>query len=282
MGNDLLFGTVLNEVEANEDANGDGELQATVFLDRSARDASFPAGFDGIRNSAFDGGLGNDSVRGSSNGSAFEGAMGNDSIDLDRARNSSLWGGMDNDQLRVNGASENVSYWGSLGNDNLKAGNGSGNQLDGGLGVDITEGGSGRDQFLLSESAGALTATSDDYTNSTLQSSNYWQSLSDAQKQAVWSSGDERPTLPKSAKSAYSNLRPAKAHLRPVLQTRHLESLVSPNEPLEKTWPKKSANSSNEGGGCRSCVCSPRMGCSSTPTSRRKTCHSRLTRMRPR
>ena len=192
MGNDLLFGTVLNEVEANEDANGDGVLDGGVFLDRSARDGTYPAGFDGIRNSSFDGGLGNDSVRGSSNVSAFEGAMGNDSIDLDRARNSSLWGGMDNDQLQVNGASENVSYWGSLGNDNLKAGNGSGNQLDGGLGIDISEGGSGSDQFLLSESAAALTATSDDYTNSTLQSNTYWQSLSDAQKQAVWSSGEVR------------------------------------------------------------------------------------------
>jgi len=192
MGNDLLFGTVLNEVEANEDANGDGVLDGGVFLDRSARDGTVPAGFDGIRNSSFDGGLGNDSVRGSSNGSAFEGAMGNDSIDLDRARNSSLWGGMDNDQLQVNGASENVSYWGSLGNDNLKAGNGSGNQLDGGLGIDISEGGSGSDQFLLSESAAALTATSDDQTNSTLQSNTYWQSLSDAQKQAVWSSGEVR------------------------------------------------------------------------------------------
>lgn len=192
MGNDLLFGTVLNELEANEDANGDGVLDAGVFLDRSARDASFPAGFDGIRNSSFDGGLGNDAVRGSSNGSAFEGAMGNDSIDLDRARHSSLWGGMDNDLLRVNGASEQVSYWGSLGNDNLKAGNGSGNQLDGGLGIDISEGGSGRDHFLLGDSAASLTATSDDQTNSTLQSTTYWQSLSEAQKQAVWSSGQVR------------------------------------------------------------------------------------------
>jgi hypothetical protein len=192
MGNDLLFGTVLNELEANEDANGDGVLEAGVFLDRSARDGSFPAGFDGIRNSSFDGGLGNDSVRGSSNGSAFEGAMGNDSIDLDRARNSSLWGGMDNDQLRVNGASEDVSYWGSLGNDSLKAGNGSGNQLDGGLGLDISEGGSGRDTFLLGDSAAALTASSSDLVNSTLQSGSYWQNLSEAQKQAVWSSGQVR------------------------------------------------------------------------------------------
>ncbi|NBU76531.1 MAG: hypothetical protein EBS30_15150, partial [Planctomycetes bacterium] len=192
MGNDLLFGTVLNEVEANEDANGDGLLDAGVFLDRSASDGSFPAGFDGIRNSSFDGGLGNDTVLGSSNGSAFEGAMGNDSIDLDRARASSLWGGMDNDLLRVNGASENVSYWGSLGNDNLKAGNGTGNQLDGGLGIDISEGGSGSDTFLLGDSAAALTATSDDLTNSSLLNTNFWQSLSDAQKQALWSSGQVR------------------------------------------------------------------------------------------
>ena len=192
MGNDLLFGTVLNELEANEDANGDGVLEGGVFLDRSARDGSFPAGFDGIRNSSFDGGLGNDSVRGSSNGSALEGAMGNDSIDLDRARNSSLWGGMDNDQLRVNGASENVSYWGSLGNDSLKAGDGNGNQLDGGLGIDISEGGAGQDTFLLGDSAAALTAATSDLTNSALVSSSYWQNLSDAQKQAVWSSGQVR------------------------------------------------------------------------------------------
>ena len=192
MGNDLLFGTVLNEVEANEDANGDGILEDGVFLDRSARDSSFPGGFDGIRNTAFDGGLGNDSVLGSSSGSAFEGAMGNDSIDLDRARNSSLWGGMDNDLLRVNGASENVSYWGSLGNDVLKAGNGSDNKLDGGLGIDVTEGGSGRDSFLLGDSAASLTATSNDQTNSALLNPAYWQSLSDAQKQAVWSTGQVR------------------------------------------------------------------------------------------
>ena len=192
MGNDLLFGTVLNEIEANEDANGDGVLDAGVFLDRSASDSSFPAGFDGIRNTSFDGGLGNDRVLGSSNGSAFEGAMGNDSIDLDRARNSSLWGGMDSDLLRVNGASENVSYWGSLGNDNLKAGNGTGNKLDGGLGIDISEGGSGSDFFLLGDSAASLTASSSDQTNSTLLSDGYWQSLSDAQKQAVWSSGEVR------------------------------------------------------------------------------------------
>jgi len=192
MGNDLLFGTVLNEVEANEDANGDGVLDAGVFLDRSARDSSFPAGFDGIRNTSFDGGLGNDRVRGSSNGSALEGAMGDDSIDLDRARNSSLWGGLDNDLLRVNGASENVSYWGSLGNDTLKAGDGNGNKLDGGLGLDISEGGSGRDTFLLGDSAASLTASSSDQTNSSLLNTGYWQSLSDAQKQAVWSSGQVR------------------------------------------------------------------------------------------
>jgi len=192
MGNDLLFGTVLNELEAHEDANGDGVLETGVFLDRSARDGSFPAGFDGIRNSAFDGGLGDDSVLGSSNGSAFEGAMGNDSIDLDRARNSSLWGGMDNDLLRVNGTSEQVSYWGSLGNDSIKAGDGAGNQLDGGLGIDSSEGGSGRDTFLLGDSAAALTATTDDQTTSTLLSSSYWQSLSETQKQALWSSGEVR------------------------------------------------------------------------------------------
>ena len=192
MGNDLLFGTILNEVEANEDANGDGILEGGVFLDRSAHDASFPAGFDGIRNTSFDGGLGNDTVKGSSNGSAFEGAMGNDAIDLDRARNSSLWGGMDNDLLKVSGASENVSYWGSLGNDNLKAGHGSGNQLDGGLGIDISEGGSGIDNFLLGDSAASLTASSSDQTNSALLNVGYWQSLSDAQKQAVWSSGQVR------------------------------------------------------------------------------------------
>jgi hypothetical protein len=92
----------------------------------------------------------------------------------------------------VNGASENVSYWGSLGNDNLKAGNGSGNKLDGGLGIDISEGGSGSDFFLLGDSAASLTASSSDQTNSALLSDGYWQSLSDAQKQAVWSSGEVR------------------------------------------------------------------------------------------
>ena len=190
-GDDIIFGKILNEVEAGIDANGDGLLEDSVFLDHSATDGG-QGGFDGIRNSTVDTGLGNDLIAGSSNGSAFEGAMGNDSIDLDRARSSSLWGGMDNDLLRVNGASENVSYWGSLGNDYLKAGNGSDNKLDGGLGIDISEGGSGSDFFLLGDSAASLTASSSDQTNSTLLSPGYWQSLSDAQKQAVWSSGQVR------------------------------------------------------------------------------------------
>jgi hypothetical protein len=85
-----------------------------------------------------------------------------------------------------------VSYWGSLGNDKLKAGHGSGNQLDGGLGIDISEGGSGIDNFLLGDSAASLTASSSDQTNSALLNVGYWQSLSDAQKQAVWSSGEVR------------------------------------------------------------------------------------------
>lgn len=191
LGDDIIFGKILNEVEANTDANGDGLLEDSVFLDHSATDGG-QGGFDGIRNSTADTGLGNDLIAGSSSGSAFEGAMGNDSIDLDRARNSSLWGGMDSDLLRVNGASENVSFWGSLGNDTLKAGDGSGNKLDGGLGIDLSEGGNGSDFFLLGDSAASLTASSSDQTNSALLSDGYWQSLSDAQKQAVWSSGQVR------------------------------------------------------------------------------------------
>ena len=62
MGNDTIFGKVLNEVEAGIDADGDGTLQASVFLDASARNPNAPAGFDGIRNSSINTGLGDDEI----------------------------------------------------------------------------------------------------------------------------------------------------------------------------------------------------------------------------
>lgn len=194
LGNDVIFGKILNEVETDLDADGNGLLEEEVFLDRSAQDGSI-GGFDGIRNSYANTGIGNDLIAGSSNGSHFNAEIGNDSIDLDRAKGSSLWGGIGNDLLRIGGAegsggpSLNNVLWGGIGNDNLQVGSGDGSVLDGGYGQDITTGGTGVDRFVLSEGGAALLASSNSYLGEDLADQPLWASLSQTQKDTLWDTG---------------------------------------------------------------------------------------------
>ncbi len=194
LGNDVIFGKILNEVETDLDADGNGLLEEEVFLDRSAQDGSI-GGFDGIRNSYANTGIGNDLIAGSSNGSHFNAEIGNDSIDLDRAKGSSLWGGIGNDLLRIGGAevsggpSLNNVLWGGIGNDNLQVGSGDGSVLDGGYGQDITTGGTGVDRFVLSEGGAALLASSNSYLGEDLADQPLWASLSQTEKDTLWDTG---------------------------------------------------------------------------------------------
>lgn len=188
MGNDVIFGKMLNEIEADLDADGDGIQEAAVFLDDSAKDGTI-GGFDGIRNSIANTGMGNDFVIGASNGSHFYTELGNDTIDLDRSKNSSLWGGLGNDLLRINGPSQTNVLWGGLGSDVIEVKEGSGNVLDGGLGQDVSTGGSGVDRFIFSEGGSALLASSNPYFGEDLAEVPFWASLSNDQKTAFWESG---------------------------------------------------------------------------------------------
>lgn len=187
LGNDVIFGKILNEVEANTDADGDGLLEDAVFLDHSARDGSI-GGFDGIRNSTANTGIGNDLIAGSSNGSHFNAEIGDDSIDFDRAKASSLWGGIGNDLLRIGFSDQNV-LWGGLGNDTLQVGSGNGSVLDGGFGQDITTGGSGVDRFIFSEGGAALLAASSSMLGKDLADEPLWANLSQTQKETLWDTG---------------------------------------------------------------------------------------------
>ena len=194
LGNDIIFGKILNEVEADTDADGDGLLEEAVFLDHSARDGSI-GGFDGIRNSTANTGIGNDLIAGSSNGSHFNAEIGNDTIDLDRAKASSLWGGIGNDLVRIGGAdgsggtSDQNVLWGGLGNDTVQVGSGNGSVLDGGFGQDITTGGSGVDRFIFSEGGAALQAASNSYLGEDLADAPLWANLSQTQKETLWDTG---------------------------------------------------------------------------------------------
>lgn len=188
LGNDVIFGKVLNEVEADLDANGDGLKEAGVFLDDSASDGGI-GGFDGIRNSTANTGIGNDLIAGSSNGSHFYAEIGNDSIDLDRSKASSLWGGIGNDLLRINGPAQSNVLWGGIGNDTAEVKQGDGNILDGGYGQDISTGGSGQDRFIFSEGGAAITAASSSFFGEDLTELPFWASLNQDQKTNFWDTG---------------------------------------------------------------------------------------------
>lgn len=188
LGDDVIFGKVLNEVEADLDANGDGIKEAAVFLDRSAQDGSV-GGFDGIRNSTANTGIGNDLIAGASNGSHFYAEIGNDAIDLDRSKESSLWGGIGNDLLRINGPAESNVLWGGIGNDTIQVKQGDGNVLDGGYGQDVSTGGSGVDRFIFSEGGAAITASSNSYFGEDLTELPFWAALNQDQKETLWQTG---------------------------------------------------------------------------------------------
>jgi hypothetical protein len=188
LGDDVIFGKVLNEVEADLDANGNGLKDAAVFLDRSAKDGSV-GGFDGIRNSTANTGIGNDLIAGASNGSHFYAEIGNDSIDLDRSKASSLWGGIGNDLLRINGPAQGNVLWGGLGNDSLQLKEGSGNVLDGGYGQDVSTGGSGIERFIFSEGGAAILAASSSNFSEALTDVPFWASLSQELKSTLWDTG---------------------------------------------------------------------------------------------
>jgi len=193
LGNDIIFGKVLNEVEADLDANGDGVKDAGVFLDDSAKTGGI-GGFDGIRNSTANTGIGDDLITGSSNGSHFYAEIGNDSIDLDRSKASSLWGGVGNDLLRINGPAQSNVLWGGIGNDNLQIKQGDGNVLDGGYGQDISTGGSGVDRFIFSEGGAAIKAASSSDFGESLTELPFWASLNQTQKDTLWDTGVLRDT----------------------------------------------------------------------------------------
>ncbi len=194
LGDDIIFGKILTEIEADFDADGDGILDGSVFLDRSAQDGSI-GGFDGLRNSTANTGIGNDLIAGSSNGSHLYTSIGNDAIDLDRAKASSLWGGIGDDLLRIGGAdgrggpSINNVLWGGIGNDILQVGSGDGSVLDGGYGQDVMTGGSGVDRFILSEGGAAILAASSSFLGKDLADQPLWANLSPTQKETLWDTG---------------------------------------------------------------------------------------------
>ena len=195
MGDDSVRGVVYTEADVNLDANGDGVFSSNVFLDESAVSPYFPGGFAGIRDTIVDTGMGNDSIQGSSQDSWLFGSMGNDNINLDRAWDTQLWGGLDNDMLSINGPILGyIEQWGGLGDDVLTAADGANGStikqvLDGGLGQDALIGGDGQDDFLFTSAAGALLATSNSETNGKLTDPEYWDSLNDYGKQLIWDNG---------------------------------------------------------------------------------------------
>ena len=189
LGDDAIFGRILNEVEAGIDHDQDGQLEDTVFLDRAALSDPARSGFDGIRHTSINTGIGNDVVGGSSSVSHVNGEIGNDVINLDRARYSSFWGGIGNDVLSSSGPALHNVFWGGIGNDRISTNSGDGNLLDGGLGQDVMTGGTGRDQFVVSDAAGALRAASSTTLRDELADTPLWSVLSQDQKETLWNTG---------------------------------------------------------------------------------------------
>ena len=189
LGNDTVFGRILNEIEAGVDHDGDGELEEGVYLDRAALSDPARSGFDGIRHSAVNTGIGNDFIGGSSSVSHLNAEIGNDTINLDRARYSSIWGGIGNDVLTSSGPALHNVFWGGLGNDLLSVSSGDGNLLDGGLGQDVVSGGAGVDHFVMSDAAGALRAVSGTSLRDDLADTPLWATLSEQQKTTLWETG---------------------------------------------------------------------------------------------
>lgn len=193
-GDDYIFGKLLRETDVEMDVNGDGlfsEDQYLVHDSNSTAIGSQADRFNGIRNSTLLTGSGDDVVAGDTSGSWIYTQAGNNSIDLDLARDSSLWGGYQKDRIRVADESQHVVSWGNLGEDTISGANaGFGNVFDGGLQSDLVSGTTGEsDQFLLTDANAALTAASTLQVNQLLTSSAFWKDLKEQQKQELWLTG---------------------------------------------------------------------------------------------
>ena len=190
-GDDLIVGRVLSERDVELDIDGDGVFSDDTYL-VDKPEAAFPEqSFNGFRRSTVITGAGDDTIRGSSNESFLFAMNGNNNIDLDRARRSSLWSSFGDDLLQVRDRSENVVMWGSLGDDVLQgADSGFGNSFDGGLGTDVISGtADARDQFLFTDANAALTAAASNTDLNLLNDTRFWASLSEADKQELWTTG---------------------------------------------------------------------------------------------
>ncbi|MCP9902255.1 hypothetical protein KBZ12_16830 [Cyanobium sp. Cruz CV13-4-11] len=190
-GDDLIVGRVLSERDVEIDSDGDGVFSDDTYLVDNP-EAAFPEqSFNGFRRSTVITGAGDDTIRGSSNESFLFAMNGNNTIDLDRSRRSSLWSSFGDDLLKVRDRSENVVMWGSLGDDVLQgADSGFGNSFDGGLGTDVISGtANARDQFLFTDANAALTAAASNTDLNLLNDTRFWASLSEADKQELWTTG---------------------------------------------------------------------------------------------
>ncbi len=194
MGDDYIFGKLLRETDVEIDADGDGIFSADQVLvhDSDATGAGSQSDrFNGIRNSTINTSSGDDFVAGDASGSWIFTQAGNNSIDLDLARDSSLWGGYLKDRISVADESQRVVSWGNLGEDTITGAlTGTGNIFDGGLQSDLVSGtAEASDQFLLTDANAALTAASTLQVNQLLTNSDYWKGLNNDQKQELWLTG---------------------------------------------------------------------------------------------
>jgi len=194
-GNDVVMGLIYSEQDTGLDANGDGVISPTIFLDASALRGG-AGGFDGIRNSTINTGLGGDAIYGSASASSMDTAGDDDVIRLDRARDSTLMGGFGDDLVQVVGPGLDNSLMGGFGNDTVMLGTGQGNRLDGGMGQDLVIGPasiSGSNTYRQSNAGAALDAATRSTTPGNgfaerLADPDFWTALG-AQKSSFWSSG---------------------------------------------------------------------------------------------
>lgn len=203
LGNDLIEGRIFTEQETGIDVNGDGEFSSSVYLDYGARDPYSATGYNGFQFSTVDAGDGDDRILGASNGSFLFGSAGNDSVELERARDTAVWGGLDHDSIAISGPVRGaINLFGGLGNDRIQAGieaDGVVNvqSLDGGFGQDILVGAAGVDRFLFGNGGAALAATSSARVNELLTDVSFWADMSDAEKDLLWREGVVLAAQPK-------------------------------------------------------------------------------------
>ncbi|WP_216903146.1 hypothetical protein [Synechococcus sp. CCY 9618] len=192
-GNDVVIGRILTEQDAGMDADGDGTISPTTFLDASALMGG-AGGFDGIRDSLIHTGSGSDGIYGSASGSRIDTGSGQDVILLDRARSSVLDGGSGNDLVRVSQLAVANRLLGGFGNDRVEVAAGDGNLLDGGFGQDLVVGGTGRNTFQQSNAGAALDAVSRSAAPGTsfaerLTDPAFWAGLGSQEQQTLWDTG---------------------------------------------------------------------------------------------